>query len=1314
MSYNTPPSSGQTYRTSNTSMTSGAHSPGYQSSSKYVQSQLNPSANRSNGHKPTSSMDLAQQYETDMVNIRRSVFKDVDNKGHKIESYISHVRIIEDSKSPNSRPPANSPQSNKKNRFLILSIKTSGRMRLHKAKESSSGIQIGRSWDFDELTGLELDDEAPTGFICQMGKYYYWEVHTPKERRVWCTTLLENYIKYTNGNIPKLVNCSLEYFHLEGLQQSLEIKQKSSSLTTPMLPASPITQQSKSFTNPLRSPSKSASPDLTSLKKDLATSPLSNAAAFVTKSPTAAAATAAAAAKLMGSTSNSIQPDYVSEVEIRKNDELRKQKELEDKRKLELQKRKQQELERRKKEELERRRNEELERRKQETADAEKKAQIIAKDATNLGTAQQITSLQLDLEPPILSLAKRGQPSQALSEAPSQMSFEYGDENHYHRVNQSVESHNSDMTDLNNYIDGYASGNEEETAPLNLSIPKLRHPENTGDIVFKKPKVPTITTPLDQQSDQDSLKAVEEEINKLITSPESLNVNETTLTVSSNRKASRARAFSRVENNDELNDNEIYELLEEIGYDPLTDDSHSLEKKVLKELEKLQYDKIQTLTEVNDVKSILNRSLQMAFNCCNHIDPILSLLSVELSTFKEDVEFIESQGKGLQVGTTNEKLLMNELNEIVHSVEISDRKLSRLINADVDLTLANSELESLLLELYNALRKINDVNNNDNDTEYHLSKMKALQEKRKIFEGAKNKFITNFKTKAAILFKSVCTSLSSKLALIDSNSFDETFLKTCFIDKATSLMTLCGLISFVKSVSPTDYNDIMDSFISSFDQVLENITTVLLKNFNEEVSKDTVNTFSFIANPVDLFDYSYSLKKPKELSSRKNSPLFSSNNEQKNTPSDQITMAKSIDRHCSELVKLVTLQQELMKNLFGLSSSQESQFSVMVKTELKSRCEKFKDTNDFLNTPIESDREISDQIYEVMRNLFDPVFTSFFKTIVTLSRDRIIDIPAIICTIKSYSGLLAPTCHEFCYNSFTKFEDKMNLIWAKEIDIAIQNINSFKIHCQVVNYVKAYPIFYLKIESVISSLEYVNIEAFGSSQKNYGNYYMLWASIKSALSRNSDLLKLEIPLREQESEDIDIDINISIQKHLTLWINYKWAFEESKSLPEFPKDLLKSIDDARDQELTLFSESFGRQYSIGNIMRLVEDMEDLTKNNENPVNFATYSIENIKSLMLAFKGDSLKQEIANIASELKSLIKGRCYNENKPEFENELSISIAQSIEKDIYNNGMHAMCQLFISTFNKLSMIIEKYYTNFDIPVDKYIINFNFKKHYI
>ncbi|GME94507.1 unnamed protein product [Ambrosiozyma monospora] len=73
-----------------------------------VQQQFRP------GHRATNSADLAKQYERDIHQINKYLFRELGENGHRAERYIAHVRIIEDSKSPSSRPPPNSHPRNKK------------------------------------------------------------------------------------------------------------------------------------------------------------------------------------------------------------------------------------------------------------------------------------------------------------------------------------------------------------------------------------------------------------------------------------------------------------------------------------------------------------------------------------------------------------------------------------------------------------------------------------------------------------------------------------------------------------------------------------------------------------------------------------------------------------------------------------------------------------------------------------------------------------------------------------------------------------------------------------------------------------------------------------------------------------------------------------------------------------------------------------------------------------------------------------------------------------------------------------------------
>lgn len=1361
------------------------------------------------GHRPMNSMDLAKQYEIDMKKIHDSLFLEVDSTNSKVENYLAHVRIIEDAKSQSSRPPANSPQSNKKNRFLLLSVKTSGRKRLHKAKESSSGmIQIGRSWDFDELISLELDDQVPTGFVCQMGKKYYWEVHTPKERRVWCSTLVDNYIRYTQGNLPQLINCSVDYFHLENLYDSYH--GGSSSVPsqnktpkpqilsrTPVL--SPKGNSPSTFANSQRSPSKSNSQDLTSLKKNLGNTNSANSSM--------AAAVRGASATTLPLSASSRSPDLDNRYKLeqeRKMYEEQKQKEqlarkqqeekrliearrqaeeqehqkqlvIEQKRKQELEKRRQQELERRKQKELERRKREESEKaqqeeeleraRKEQVEKArlaeeqersrqheeverakqqeirrqeevlrmkQQKAQQLEeerreKERTNqVQLAEAATKVkktgyenQQRLQNNGLSeIAKRGPPSGMLSNEPSQMSFEIGDEHRFQNINASVESDIS--LGIDNYIDGYTSIGEEEaqTAPLNLSKPRARSAVATQPI--GKLGAPVITTTLDEISgvtnhENVSNLSIDSELNKLLTPVNHLESMENEIDKSfgeGNRHHARSRAFSRVSDSTPDN-NDLLEILEEIGYDPIEDDSASLQKKLLKELDKLQYDKIETLIKVTGVSSALKQSIFTAFQNCDHIDPILALFGVQLTTFKEDVDFIEEQGQGLQVEATNEKLLMNELNEIVHSVEISDSKLQMLLGTKITLGYQNSELEKTLNELYYALLKVSGSQEKLN-VDHGISKMKALQEKKRSYENVRDTFVARFKKQAGRIFESVSLSLSSKLENVSPDNFDN-FLNTIFFDKMTYLLTVEGLIAFVKSVSISDYYDIIDSYVAAMKPFFENLASVLMKKLEQNVSLLDVQQFSFSSDPANLIDKMYiSSKSKKDFGSSRGGNMFvmnQSNNEEKLSGDNEII--KLINIYFSQATRVMGAEQEMMKKLFALSSSPDMSFENVVKLPLEKRCQEFVATSDFLNGTIESDREIGDYIFDIMRQLFDSTFGSLLKILLSVSKGNILLTPGILCLLKSSSQSLAPTSHEYLYGNFTKLETKVNSIWVKEIDQQSQEILSSKVRCQVMNFVKAYPVFFGRIHAIVDSLDLVNLVVFGTDQKVYGNYYMIWDIIMSALNKGVESMKFEVILQDSNSEEHDIDADASFEKHLTLWINYKWMFEESKSLLEFPKDLSRSIDDLRDRELRTFSECFGRRFKIGNIIRLVEDLENLLSNNGNPSTFSTYSVENIKSLMVAFKGDSFKEEISSLAKGLKSVLKGRCYfiGDNR---ESEFSIAIGEQIEKELYNNCMFALCQLYISTFSKLSSIVDQYYSNFEVPVDKYIINFNFKKNYI
>ena len=123
-----------------------------------------------------------------------------------LESYITHVRIIENSRHSSTRPPPDAPPGDKKKRTIIISVRQSGRVRVHKAKENSNGtFQIGKTWNLDDLTQIENDTAVPTGFIMVFGKPYYWNTNSPREKSVFMNSAIRIYKKYTGGKTPILI-----------------------------------------------------------------------------------------------------------------------------------------------------------------------------------------------------------------------------------------------------------------------------------------------------------------------------------------------------------------------------------------------------------------------------------------------------------------------------------------------------------------------------------------------------------------------------------------------------------------------------------------------------------------------------------------------------------------------------------------------------------------------------------------------------------------------------------------------------------------------------------------------------------------------------------------------------------------------------------------------------------------------------------------------------------------------------------------------------------------------------------------------------
>ncbi|KAF2130590.1 hypothetical protein P153DRAFT_395984 [Dothidotthia symphoricarpi CBS 119687] len=178
-----------------------------------------PPSTASSGSVP-SAMSRAERFDDERRRITESCFSKMDEQGQLQESYITHIRVQEDGQFPQSPPPPTSAPANKKPRIVMISVRNTGRVKLHKARENANGtFSIGKSWPMEELSAVENylflnprnDEEAQRkqwagdkGFTVTVTKPYYWEAGTAKEKEFFIGSMVKIYNKYTKGNYPVL------------------------------------------------------------------------------------------------------------------------------------------------------------------------------------------------------------------------------------------------------------------------------------------------------------------------------------------------------------------------------------------------------------------------------------------------------------------------------------------------------------------------------------------------------------------------------------------------------------------------------------------------------------------------------------------------------------------------------------------------------------------------------------------------------------------------------------------------------------------------------------------------------------------------------------------------------------------------------------------------------------------------------------------------------------------------------------------------------------------------------------------------------
>lgn len=127
-----------------------------------------------------------------------------------------------------------------------------------------------------------------------------------------------------------------------------------------------------------------------------------------------------------------------------------------------------------------------------------------------------------------------------------------------------------------------------------------------------------------------------------------------------------------------------------------------IEARLIDELMALDKANIHSFIESDDRVNIVLKYLDDALKELDGLDSVISSYKIHLNTVGEDITFIQSQDRGLQVQTQNQRALLTEVEELLHTVQVDTKSLLKLTQASLENNI--EQLEEAATQLYKALQ----------------------------------------------------------------------------------------------------------------------------------------------------------------------------------------------------------------------------------------------------------------------------------------------------------------------------------------------------------------------------------------------------------------------------------------------------------------------------------------------------------------------------------------------------------------------------------------------------------------------------------
>ncbi|KAJ7783605.1 exocyst complex component Sec3-domain-containing protein [Mycena maculata] len=129
-----------------------------------------------------------------------------------------------------------------------------------------------------------------------------------------------------------------------------------------------------------------------------------------------------------------------------------------------------------------------------------------------------------------------------------------------------------------------------------------------------------------------------------------------------------------------------------------------IEARLVDELMALDKANIHSFLESDDLIDVVLKYMDEAISELDNMDSLVSSYKIHLNAVGDDISYIQSQNRGLQVQTQNQRALLAELENLLQTVQVDKEALAILTQESLEKSAGIQRLEEAATELYKALQ----------------------------------------------------------------------------------------------------------------------------------------------------------------------------------------------------------------------------------------------------------------------------------------------------------------------------------------------------------------------------------------------------------------------------------------------------------------------------------------------------------------------------------------------------------------------------------------------------------------------------------